>query len=105
MVKSIHFLMQIQYFSHQSLKPFANLKHIFRMPKIYVENTYNHLITSEKPSSWSPKHLLHVFLVHFVDHFADHLADKSFEHLIDCLISSSIIMDPLREIVYSSFYT
>ena len=31
-------------------EPFANLKHIFRMLKIYVENTHNHLITPEKHS-------------------------------------------------------
>ena len=31
-----------------SLELFANLKHIFRMLKIHVENTHNHRIESEK---------------------------------------------------------
>ena len=96
MVRSMHFLVQISCFSHRSLKPFANLKHIFRTLKIYVENTHNHLITSEKHSSWPSEHLLHVLFVHFADHladhFADHFADDSLERLINYLIPSLMII-------------
>ena len=51
LMRSIHFLMQILCFSHRFLKFFANLKHIFRMLKIYVKNIYNYLIIFEKHSS------------------------------------------------------
>ena len=76
------------------------------MLKIYVENTHNHLITPGKHSSWPPKHLLHVLLVHL----ADHLADEPFERLIDCSISPLIVIQPSREFrfhvtAYSSFLT
>ena len=44
MMGNTQFLVQIPCFSHRSLEAFATLKHIFRMLKIYVENTHNHLI-------------------------------------------------------------
>ena len=91
MMRSMHFLVQIPCFSHRSLKPFANLKHIFRMLKIYLENIYNHLIISEKHSSWPPEHLLHVLLVHLAGHLAGHFADESFKRLIDYLIPPLMI--------------
>ena len=56
-------------------EPFANLKYIFRMLRIYVKNIHNHLITSEKHLSWPPEHLLHVLFIYLVDHLADHFAD------------------------------
>ena len=78
------FLMQIPCFSHRSLESFANLKHLFRMLKIYVENTHNHLVTSGKHSSWPSEHLLHVLLVH--------LADRPHERLIDYLVSPLMVV-------------
>ena len=86
MMRSMHLLVQIPCFSHRSLGSFANLKHIFRMLQIYVENTHNHLIIPGKHSSWPSEHLLHIFLVHLADHLAGHLVDESFERLIDYLI-------------------
>ena len=83
MVRSMHFWVQIPCFSHRSLEPFANLKHIFRTLKIYVENTHNHLITPGKHSSWPSEHLLHVLLVHLADHLAGHIADGPPERLVD----------------------
>ena len=64
------------------------------MLKIYVENIHNHLITSEKHSSWSPEHLLHVLLIHL----AGHLADGFLERLIDYLISSLMIVHSSAQI-------
>ena len=86
MVGSMHFLVQIPCFSHRSLEPFANLKHIFRMLRIYVENIHNHLITPGKHSSWPPEHLLHVLLVH--------LADGPLERLVDYLIPPLTVVHP-----------
>ena len=90
MVGSIHFLVQISCFSHRSLEPFANLKHIFRMLRIYVENIHNHLITPGKHSSWPPEHLLHVLLVHL----AGHLADGPPERLVDYLVPPLMVVHP-----------
>ena len=86
MVGSMHFLVQIPCFSHRSLEPFAGLKHIFRMLRIYVENIHNHLITPGKHSSWPPEHLLHVLLVH--------LADGPLERLVDYLIPPLTVVHP-----------
>ena len=91
MVGSIHFLVQIPCFSHLSLEPFVNLKHIFRMLRIYVENTHNQLITHEKHSSWPPEHL-HVLSVHLAGHLADHPTDEFLARLIDYLISLLMII-------------
>ena len=41
------------------------------MLKIYVENTHNHLINSEKHSSWPPERLLLVLLVHRLGHLTE----------------------------------
>ena len=62
----------------------------FRMLKIYVENTHNHLITFGKHSSWLPEHLLHVLFVHL----AGHLADGFFERLIDYLVPPLMVVHP-----------
>ena len=92
MVRSMHCLVQVPCFSHQSLEPFANLKHIFRTLKIYVVNTHNHLITSKKHSSWPPEHL-HVLLVLLV-HLSGHLADEPPERLVDYLVSPLMVIHP-----------
>ena len=71
LMESIRFLMQISCFSYRFLKSFANLKHIFRMLKIYVENIYNHLITFRKHLSWSSKRFLLMLLVHRLNHLTE----------------------------------
>ena len=91
MLRNKQILMQISCFSHLSLKLFAYLKHIFRMLKINVKNTYNHLIKFEKRLSWSLKHFLLMFFVYCFVHRFVHLAEVLFERLINCSISSSII--------------
>ena len=94
MVGSIHFLVQIPCFSHRSLEPFANLKQIFRMLKIYVENTHNHLITPRKHLSWPQEHLLHVLPAYLADYPVDHLADGPPERLIDYLVPPLMVVHP-----------
>ena len=68
---------QIPCFSHLSQKPFANLKDIFRMLNVYVENTHSHLVTPEKHSSGSPKRLLLVLLIHGLGHLAEATSKSS----------------------------
>ena len=67
LLKKGKLVVQIPCFPHLSL---ANLKDIFRMLKIYVENNHSLLTTPEKHSSWPSKRLLLVLLVHRLGHLA-----------------------------------
>ena len=91
----VTFLVQMSCFSPRSLVLLSNLKHIFRMLQICVENTHSYIITSEKHSLRPSEHLLLVLLV---VHSFDHLADGFLGQLIDFSIPPSIIAQSPTEL-------
>ena len=85
-------------FSHLSLRPFANLKHIFRMLEIYLKNTHNYLITPGKHSSWPPERLLLVLLVHRLGHLAGATKKSSDVYSYNPSAWEASFMDMLKQL-------